>query len=403
MKPAPSLSVVVTTYNKPRDLERVLEGFRHQTLTDFELLVCDDGSGPETRALVEAFQGSAPFPVEHCWQEDAGFRAARSRNNGGRAARGQVLVFCDGDCVPSPDFLSRHADAQTQRTFLAGERWLLEEGEAAQVNLANIASGEAFSAVPARERKRVRRVARNNALYRWTGLKPDRPHLMTCNCSVPLAAFQEVNGLDERYEGWGQEDEDLRRRLVRRGWRAGSVIDRANAIHLWHPADPTFLGKRKMSPNWRYYERGFYLSRCRRGLVERPLEDLSWRVASSNLELAAAALGGMGVEEAPEGAQVEVELRLGSRVKACPDEAELTVKVTAAAPTPEAARGAHLLLYPGAPIQGGELPTQSLDPVDPALWAVGVRAQRPVPGGGGPDGLGPETWAEARRLLDELL
>lgn len=397
------LSVVVTTYNKPRDLVRALEGYLHQQWTQFELLVCDDGSGPETAAVVEAFTRRAAFPVHHVWQEDVGFRAARSRNNGARRAAGEVLVFADGDCVPDPAFLARHAAAHDPAAFQAGERWLLSEEEAAQVSCESIASGAAFAAAPPRELKRVRSLGWKNRFYRLTGLKPDRPHLMTSNCSVPAAAFARVNGLDERYEGWGHEDEDLRRRLVARGYRAGSVIGQANCLHLWHAADPTFLGKRKLSPNWGYYERGFQLSRCRRGLVERRLADLAVRVEGPPALVAAArAALGLSAGDPPQGERLELLLRLDPGDGPVPppagDRAEVVVHAAAGALAPARARGAHLLLAPGLALGGGELRGEQHPAVDPALARVGVRATRALP-----PGLDAAALAELARLLDALL
>jgi len=405
MHSEPALSVVVTTYNKPRDLERVLEGFRGQRFAGgFEVLVCDDGSGPETAELVARFAASAPFPVEHVWQEDAGFRAARSRNNGGRTARGETLVFVDGDCVPWPDFLEVHAAAQAPDRFLAGERYLLEPEEADAVTVAAIASGEAFGRAPKREVRRVGSLAWKNALYRWTGLKPDRPRLMTSNCSVPRAAFEAVNGLDERYEGWGQEDEDLRRRLVARGYRPGSVIGRANCLHLWHAADPTFHGKRKNSPNWRYYQRGFQLSRCRRGLVERPLADVASRVVATDADAAGRAREALGLGPGPTaGAPLEVEVLLDPGPPAPPPRAsgaaEVTVLVAAGPPEPGRAAGAQLVLAPGLEVAGGELPGEEHPEVPPHLAGAGVRALRPLPGPPGD----PEALAAAAGALERLL
>lgn len=400
----PRASVILTTYNKPRDLERVLEGFRHQTLRDFELLVCDDGSGPETKAVVDAYRATVPFPVVHCWQDDIGFRAARSRNNGGRAAKGEVLVFCDGDCIPWRDYLERHVEAQRPGWFFAGERYLLEPDEANAVTVGAVASGAAFEAAPAREVKRVRSIARKDTFYRWTGLKPERPRLMTSNCSMPLEAFRAVNGLDQRYEGWGQEDEDLRRRLVVRGWSPGTVIGVANCLHLWHKADATFLGKRKLSPNWRYYERGFQLSVCRFGLVDRPLASLAARVTAADPALAAQARAALGLGEPGRG-KLELEVVVdpdASRPAPRPSgQAEVTVLVSAAPQDalPGRARGAHLVLAPGLPVCGGELPKEEHPPVPAALERAGVKATRPLPDGP----LGAATFAAAGKLLDALL
>jgi glycosyltransferase involved in cell wall biosynthesis len=396
----PALSILLTTYNKPRELERVLEGFRHQTYRDFEVLVCDDGSGPETKQLIEAFAVDAGFPVEHVWHEDDGFRLARSRNNGGRVARGETLVFIDGDCVPAPDFLAKHVELAQEGAFLVGERWLYEKDEADQVTVASIASGEAFAQVPVRETRRLRSMRWKDRWYVASGTKPDRPKLLGCNFSVPLAQFRAVNGVDERYVGWGQEDEDQRRRLVMRGFTPRTAIGLANCIHLWHPADSSFLGKRKAQPNWIYYARGFHLSRCRRGLVERPLSDVGGRVRGPDEALTEQVSQALGLAAPGQPLELEVLVDPGQGPPpTASGEAEITVVVSAAAPTPERTRGAQLVLALGAETLGGALPGEELPPVPKPLAAVGVCATRPLPAAPSePAGL-----EAARVWLDELV
>ena len=46
------LTVVISTYNHLRPLELCLAGFRNQTVPPGEILIADDGSGPDTRALI---------------------------------------------------------------------------------------------------------------------------------------------------------------------------------------------------------------------------------------------------------------------------------------------------------------------------------------------------------------
>ena len=74
------ISVIITTYNRPGMLLKVLEGLAHQTRSADEVIVADDGSGAETGKIVHRFMQSSWYPLYHVWQEDHGFRAARIRN-----------------------------------------------------------------------------------------------------------------------------------------------------------------------------------------------------------------------------------------------------------------------------------------------------------------------------------
>ncbi|MFN0058317.1 MAG: glycosyltransferase [Planctomycetota bacterium] len=266
-------SVIVSTYNKPRHLALVLEGLLRQRDAEFEVIVADDGSTAETTAVIENFAARAPFRVEHVWQEDLGFRAARIRNLGVKAARGAELVFLDGDCIPFADFLAAHHRAARPDRVLAGDRLFLDEKPSALVTEREIADPGVSALVPSAETRRLRWRAAKSRFYALTGLK-ERPKVVTANLSMARSAFEAVNGLDERFVGWGHEDDDLRRRLRRRGFRISSVCTTARVCHLWHPHVPSFRGKVKFGDNAGYFERGFFLSRCRTGLAERRVQDL---------------------------------------------------------------------------------------------------------------------------------
>ncbi len=78
MTPDLRIAVVVATYNWPAALDRVLASLADQTHRAFEVIVADDGSGPETADLIERWTEQVRFPLKHVWQEDEGFRPPRS-------------------------------------------------------------------------------------------------------------------------------------------------------------------------------------------------------------------------------------------------------------------------------------------------------------------------------------
>jgi len=100
-----SIAVIVTTYNRPDALRVVLEGYLAQQDQNFELLVADDGSKPDTAELVKEYQQRAAFKISHIWHEDDGFRAAAIRNRALAATQADYVIFTDGDCVPRSDFI----------------------------------------------------------------------------------------------------------------------------------------------------------------------------------------------------------------------------------------------------------------------------------------------------------
>ncbi len=95
---APTLSVVMPAYNVAAYIEDALDSLRHQTFTDFEVVVVDDGSGDATRSIIERFSrahaSSAPRVVI-IGQAHKGLSAAR--NAALDVARGRYVGFLDAD------------------------------------------------------------------------------------------------------------------------------------------------------------------------------------------------------------------------------------------------------------------------------------------------------------------
>ena len=121
------ISVIVSTYNRPDALALILKSFNYQTDKDFEVLIADDGSTQETRKLVAQMTMSCNFSITYVRQEDLGFRLARIRNLAAQKAKGEYLVFLDGDCVPRPSFIAVHRKLAQKKFLVAGNRILLSE------------------------------------------------------------------------------------------------------------------------------------------------------------------------------------------------------------------------------------------------------------------------------------
>ena len=232
-------AVIVTTYNRPDALAAVLAGYGEQTDPDFELLVADDGSRDDTRALVENYAARAPFKLHHVWQADTGFRAGAARNRAAARARADYLIFVDGDCVPSRQFVQQHKVLAEQGYFLSGNRVLLSAAFTQQV-LAQHAAIHQWRAMrwlrawAARDVNRLLPLLklpdtalRKRAPTQWAGVK-------TCNLSLWRADFMRINGFDESYSGWGLEDSDLAIRLIHAGVHHKSARFATPVFHLWH-------------------------------------------------------------------------------------------------------------------------------------------------------------------------
>lgn len=236
----PNVSVIVTTHNWPEALTEVLRGLAAQHTRPLEVLIADDGSAPETARRIASLAATLPFPLQHVWQEHRGFRAGRARNRAAALARGDYLVFLDGDCVPLPPFIGGHARLAEPGRFVAGQRILLSP-EATRRWLhhgARLSEAGPLQWLAARWRGDVNRLAPLFPLLpaalprprskRWQGVQ-------TCNLGLWRSDFEAVNGFDAAFVGWGHEDADLAVRLIRRGLTRKSGRFATPVLHLWHP------------------------------------------------------------------------------------------------------------------------------------------------------------------------
>ena len=246
-----SISVVVTTYNRPDALRAVLDGLGAQTDRAFEVLVADDGSRDDTRELVESFARGAQVPVRHVWQEDRGFRAGAARNRATALAYGDYVVFLDGDCVPRPEFIGRHRLLIRRGWMVAGNRVLLSESftkEALAKHLPlHLWTDDQWRA--AHRRRDINRTLplRNLALGPLRRLAASRwQRVRTCNLGVWRRDLKRVNGFDEFFEGWGYEDSDLAVRLINAGVRRKEGAYATGVLHLWHHEND----RRAEGENW---------------------------------------------------------------------------------------------------------------------------------------------------------
>jgi cellulose synthase/poly-beta-1,6-N-acetylglucosamine synthase-like glycosyltransferase len=101
------ISVIIPVYNGEKTLGRCLTALFDQTQLADEILVVDDGSTDGTADLVHDFMSQMPAQPTIRLIRQANAGPAAARNAGARAAHGDVLLFTDADCAPTPDWTER--------------------------------------------------------------------------------------------------------------------------------------------------------------------------------------------------------------------------------------------------------------------------------------------------------
>jgi glycosyltransferase involved in cell wall biosynthesis len=232
-----ALSLVVAVYRQPQFLEWIFASLANQTFDDYEVVIADDGSGPEIADVVRAAQARMRQPIRHAWHEDAGFRKTIIVNRAVTLTSAPYLVFIDGDCILHHRFLERHDRRRARGQALSGRRVMLDAELTARLTIDDVRSRRIEK--PGFWWKHVKPHDRRNgfylpALYRLRGLSTDRYTLLGCNFSLFRDDFLRVNGYDERIVGRGMEDTNLRTRLLNAGVRFRSISQEALEYHCHH-------------------------------------------------------------------------------------------------------------------------------------------------------------------------
>lgn len=269
------VAVVVSAYQQPNSLRWVLLALARQAVRPSSVIVADDGSGPRVLDMLRTVAASLPFTLRHVWQPDEGFRAARSRNNAIAATTAPILGFLDQDVLPAATWLAAMLSALRVRTVCLGAAMAmaLERVPALDDAAARAGAFEAWVAEGARIRlRRGHRRACAYGLLRRLGIGvKSKPQLRSGSFMAWRKDLERVNGFDEAYVGWGQEDDDLGRRLYRAGVRPVVCLATAPAVHIPHRL------RRQASwsagANTERFRQGSSV-RCEQGLASRPYGDV---------------------------------------------------------------------------------------------------------------------------------
>ncbi|MCP3872911.1 MAG: glycosyltransferase [Desulfobacteraceae bacterium] len=226
-------SVIVTTYNRPGALKRVLDGLLCQTRLPDEIIVADDGSDHSTKTMLTPYLDDAQSKIKHVWQEDKGFRAARSRNLAIKESNGDYLILLDGDCIPEKHFIKDHLDLAQKGCFFQGKRVIVNQFAEKEFDHKTCNSKSELM-VHALKNKISNRhhIVRICFFPSYTTKKLSG--VRSCNMGLFRDDIWAVNGFNHDFEGWGREDSELVVRLFKYGLKRKENPFRAICFHLWH-------------------------------------------------------------------------------------------------------------------------------------------------------------------------
>jgi hypothetical protein len=211
---SPQLSLVTPYRQRPEYLRLLLSRLsdirRHEGFTSFELILVEGDAQP----TIDHLDGKYDW-VRYLYVPLPGvFNRSLLTNRGGEIAKGEYVLPYDVDLLPADGVLSNHVAlaAASSLCLVAGYRLQLPEMLSEPVVIPSV--NQLVEESAAKKMSLVCPEDSYGALIKYL-LCGEKSGVCTC---YPRKAFMSVGGLDEKYEGWGPEDQDLIERLCDTGF-----------------------------------------------------------------------------------------------------------------------------------------------------------------------------------------
>lgn len=273
------ISVIIPVYNRLQHLRASILCLMKQRVMPNEVIISDDGSSEKILDYIGDLVQKVPFKVVHIYQEDKGFRKTRALNNAVRNSTGDLLIFCDQDLIFGEDYIEKMRSACKKENFVMGIAGLTSESEKIQIlkkleknsyiKSIEEVSENCFKEIEKRKNKEKMRILLKKLKIKKRGMK-----LVGMSYGILKENYLKVNGYDEKYRKWGNEDDDFGNRLTVLGLEGEVLNLEAPLLHLWHYFDPT----KKPDGNDEYYYKVKKIIfkdkkyRCEYG-IDNPLEN----------------------------------------------------------------------------------------------------------------------------------
>lgn len=254
------ITLIVTVYNRLEYIRNMLLCLIQQTKQIDELILADDGSKDDVKLVIEDLIEKCNFKIKIVYQEDIGFRLARSRNNGAREAIGEFLIFLDQDVIFSNDFIEKIYHARKKKKIICTKAIFSLEAQKNKVqkNIIesnNICYTEIYkNTIEEYQKKSLEKIIIKDILYKYLyklKLRSRGIKILGLIFALYKEDYININGFDEKFKGWGEEDDDFGNRFFKYGGEVEVVRFKEYPIHMFHKSAPSKLE----SLNLEYYKK----------------------------------------------------------------------------------------------------------------------------------------------------
>lgn len=231
------VSVIITVYNRVHLLRLALISLTQQSMLPDEVVISDDGSDEYVIENIADLVKEFKFKMKYVGQANKGFRLAKCRNNGARISEGDLLICLDQDLLYTDKAIETFIQNADKDKFVTSYPVRLTKEQTDKINEESVKKKEYLKLISIQQEKKIK-----NQFYKdyfsfvlhKLGLSSRGPKLRGGACAINRDDYFELNGYDEKFIGWGNEDDDFRRRLYQKGVAGFNPFYDQFPIHLYH-------------------------------------------------------------------------------------------------------------------------------------------------------------------------
>jgi glycosyltransferase involved in cell wall biosynthesis len=180
----PKIALVVATYNRARQITKLLESLERQSLArdQWEVMICDDGSSDETPTALESCRQRLNYTLRIITQKNQGQCVARDQAI--RSTKAAYIVIVDDDMEVKPDFLQAYFEAFADRRK--------------RVIIGRVYPRDDWKKYPMYEAMREHDMNESHCALAAGTLQPTGTYFITQNVGFSREFYLEVGGFDAK-------------------------------------------------------------------------------------------------------------------------------------------------------------------------------------------------------------
>ncbi len=230
-------SLIIPVFNNTPLLRLALLSLIHQSCLPDEVIISDDGSSENILSVIREYQSQYKFKVKYVRQANKGFRLASCRNNGVRFSQGDYLIFLDQDLIYTKHFVRTMLESRENNHFCVSYPIRLTQSQTQVIEEAIVRAFDFDLLLSKKQLKKIKKQYRKDKLYYYLKrlkLRKTGPKLRGGVVGINREEFFKINGYDENYQRWGNEDDDLGRRFYQIGVIGKNISMDEFPMHLYH-------------------------------------------------------------------------------------------------------------------------------------------------------------------------